>query len=258
MAEYKYRTELEARLDFVVCFARFAGLTEGGAEHRWLIGMYNTIEPQPRGYDITKRDAWCAASLSAVANSLGYQRWPFECSCSKMLEKAKELGLETHERGYRPQPGDLLIYDLDLNGSIDHIGAASWVEGEEVWVWEGNFSDTVKCRKSLRFDDPRIKAWICPDYTELVEPAVCDGRPHIPVEFPDNIIKEDEDMKIYHNVDEMPEFAQKPVSELVEAGIIEGIGDGDLYMNETELRLATWLWRGLRSDRGLPDSDGLL
>ena len=48
---------------------------------------------------------------------------------------------------------------------------------------------------------------------------------------------------IYNSVDEMPEWAQEAVQELVDDGTIEGVGDGELGMTLTDIRLAVWLWR---------------
>lgn len=242
----KYMTVLEAAMAFVLCCLRFAGIKEGGREHKELIGVYNTIEPLPYGYTMTTKDAWCAAFLSAVARMLGYARFPFECSCSRMLKKAREMGLDTWGRGYEPRVGDLLIYDLDKNGAMDHIGVVVWVDGGKVWVVEGNYSNAVKVR-CIAIDDPRVFAWICPDYMELVDNSnfVGGDRPNIPIETPET--EEDEDMakneKIYNSVDEMPEWAQEGVQELIDDGTIEGVGGGDLGMTMADIRQAVWLWR---------------
>lgn len=243
MAEM-YKTEREARLDFVACCMRYAGIKEGGADHKALLIWYNTGE-LPRGYKMTVKDPWCAAFLSAIAKKLGYERFPVECSCKEMLYKAERMGLKTYGRGYEPGIGDLLIYDLNKNGEIDHIGAVAWIEGDYIWIVEGNYGDSVKMRK-IHIDDPRIYAWICPDYMERVDNSnwVGGDRPNIPIEIPES---EEEDMNKYKSVDEMPEWAREGVQKLVDLGIIEGVGDGDLGMNLTETRLAVWLWRGMKA-----------
>ena len=64
MAEY--RTEREARLDFALECVKLAGIKEGSAEHAALMESYNMIEPLPRGYKMTLKDAWCAAFVSAI------------------------------------------------------------------------------------------------------------------------------------------------------------------------------------------------
>ena len=243
----KYMTEMEARMAFALCAIRFAGIKEGGKEHKELIRVYNTIEPLPFNYLMTVAAAWCAAFLSAIAWMLGYRNFPFECSCSRMLRKAQDMGLPTYNRGYEPRIGDWLIYDLNKNGAVDHIGAVVWVDGGKCWVVEGNYSNAVKVR-CIAIDDPIVYAWICPDYMELVDNSnfVGGDRPNIPVEIPET--KEDEDMatkdeKIYDSVDEMPEWAQEGVQELIDDGTIEGVGGGDLGMTMEQIRFAVWLWR---------------
>ena len=167
-----YRTEEEARLAFVAKAARYAGIAEGSAAHKELIAAYNAATD---GYDMSKDDPWCAMFLSAIAALLGYQKFPLECSCSRMVAKARSMGIRVEGRGYRPKVGDWPIYDLDLNGAMDHIGVVVDVDGDDVYVLEGNYSDTVKGRVHIRYDDPRILLWICPDYTELVERATATG-----------------------------------------------------------------------------------
>ena len=56
-----------------------------GINAKTIIDIYNTIWPLPNGY----KDAWCEATVSAVAYALGYQDIiPLECSCGRMVAKA--------------------------------------------------------------------------------------------------------------------------------------------------------------------------
>lgn len=237
-----YRTEREARLDYVLTCTRYCGIAEGGEDHRALLWWYNH---ENDGYKMTVNDPWCAAFLSAVAKKLGYEKFPTECSCSRMIEKAKGMGLRIEERGYVPEIGDWLIYDWGSDSRPDHIGTVAGVEGETMWITEGNYSNTVKSRK-IRVDDPRIHRYICPDYMELVDNGnFAEGdRPNVPIEIPE-IKEEDEDMKIYNDVDEMPEWAQEPVADLVEIGVIQGVGGGELGLSALAMRIAVMLWRGM-------------
>lgn len=247
----KYKTALEAAWAFVLCAVRFAGIKEGGKEHKELIGAYNTIDPLPYGYTMTVKDAWCAAFLSAIAKMLGYERFPFECSCSRMLAQARTMGLDTWGRGHEPRIGDLLIYDLDCNGKIDHIGVVVWVEGSYAWIVEGNYSNAVKLRK-IRIDDPMVYAWICPDWMELVDNSNWVGadRPNIPIEIPE--LKEDENMeKIYKTVDEMPDWAKAEMKALEESGAMKGRGGEEgLDLTESEVRLLTIMERRISGMAG--------
>ena len=45
-----------------------------GTNAKTIIDIYNSIKPLPNGYRLTVgKDAWCAATVSAVAYTLGYQ-----------------------------------------------------------------------------------------------------------------------------------------------------------------------------------------
>lgn len=244
----KYMTAMEAAMAFVLCCIRFAGIKEGGKEHKELIRAYNTISPLPYGYAMTTKDAWCAAFLSAIAKLLGYAKFPFECSCSRMLKKAQDMGLPTWGRGYEPQIGDGLIYDLDKNKAVDHVGVVVWVQDGKCWVVEGNYSNTVKIR-CIAIDDPVIDAWICFDWMEQVDNGnFVDGdRPNIPIEIPE--FEEDEDMAtkdetIYNSVDEMPEWAKAEMKALEESGAMKGRGGEEgLDLTERDVRLLTIMER---------------
>ena len=226
----KYATEREARLDFVATCARYAGIKEGSAEHKELLRLYNEAT---EGYDMTVAAAWCAAFLSAIAAKLGYKRFPLECSCSRMLAKAEKLGLRIEGRGYRPQVGDWLVWDLNLDGSVDHIGVISGVEGDEQDVLEGNYGDTVKVRYSIRYDDPRIYRYICPDYTERVErelAGVDDEKPTAP-DKPGGTVT------AYVDLDSVPEYARSTIEMLVREEALRGIAEGNLGLSEEMVRV---------------------
>lgn len=240
----KYRTAMEAAMAYALCCIRFAGIKEGGKEHKELIRVYNTISPLPYGYAMTTKDAWCAAFLSAVAKLLGYVKFPFECSCSRMLKKAQDMGLPTWGRGYEPKIGDGLIYDLDKNKAVDHVGVVVWVQDGKCWVVEGNYSNAVKVR-CIAIDDPIVYAWICFDWMEQVDNSnFIDGdRPNIPIEIPKNE-EGNETEKVIRTVDEVPDWAQSEIRILVESGAMKGRGGEEgLDLTEKDVRLLTIMER---------------
>lgn len=243
MSKYGYKTEREARQAYVLECLKWCGIKEGSKDHAELISYYNMIDPLPRGVRMTVTMAWCAAFLSAVAWKLGYRNWDLECSVPRLVEMAREDG-RWRGRDYAPQVGDWIVYDLNKNKSGDHIGIVTGVEGVRVFACEGNFSDSVKNRFDLERDDEVIIGYIVNNFMELVDNSnwVGSDRPNIPIEIP--VLKEEEDM--YNKVDEMPEWAQEGVQELVDIGVIKGVGDGDLGLSELAVRLAVWLWRGLK------------
>lgn len=182
---------------------------------------------------MTVAAAWCAAFLSAIAAKLGYRDFPLECSCSRMLKKAEKLGIRVETYGYHPKVGDWLIYDLDLNSAMDHIGVVIGTEGDELWVLEGNFDNTVKARSRIRYDDPRIYRYICPDYMELVERVTASGEsPGVQQSYP--------------NLDSVPEWARPTIEMLIREGCIRGVGEGDLGLDEQMIRVLVIIVRMLK------------
>ena len=245
MAECKYRTEREARLDFAVECLKLAGIREGSLEHAALMDFYNMIDPLPRGYRMTLKDAWCAAFLCATAWKLGYRNWNFECSCSRLQEMAKADGI-WRDRSYIPQVGDWVVFDLSKPwGKGDHIGVVTGTDGRKVYSCEGNFADSVKNRLDLQVGSDQICGYICNDFFELVDNGnFADGdRPNIPVEIPKNE-KGNEMEKIIRTVDEVPDWAKSEMIVLVESGAMKGRGGEEgLDLTEKDVRLLTIMER---------------
>lgn len=143
-----------------------------GTNAKTIINIYNSIKPLPNGYRLTVgKDAWCAATVSAVAYTLGYQDIiPLECSCGRMVAKAQEMGIWVENDAYVPKPGDIIMYDWqdsgkgDCTGWPDHVGAVVSVDGSgNMVIIEGNYNNTVKTR-NIRVNDRYIRGYITPRY----------------------------------------------------------------------------------------------
>ena len=57
--------------------------------------------------------------------------------------------------GGTPADGDLIFFDLDRDGSFDHVGIVSATDGDLIFTVEGNSSDLCR-QKRYRIDDPVI------------------------------------------------------------------------------------------------------
>ena len=80
------------RIKTALSAARWLGIREGSREHREILSAYNGVRPLPRGYAVKDTDPWCAAFASAAAVMAGAgERYPLECSCSKIIEKARSI-----------------------------------------------------------------------------------------------------------------------------------------------------------------------
>ena len=86
--------------------------------------------------------AWCAIFVWWVFNQAGVSHLINKtASCSSMMSWFKNRG-----QFYRsnPQPGDVVFFDWNGNGSPDHVGVVESVSGGYPNTVEGNTSDMVK------------------------------------------------------------------------------------------------------------------
>ena len=146
------------------------GYNEADGSHKKIIDVYNSHKPLARGYKVKYTDEWCATTVSAIAIKLGYTAIiPTECSCTKMIELLKKLGAWQENDAYRPQPGDILFYDWDDNGTgdnkngPDHVGIVEKVSGNTITVIEGNYKQAVT-RRNITIDGKYIRGFGVPKY----------------------------------------------------------------------------------------------
>ena len=152
------------------------GLKEKDGSFRVILDTYNSCKPLPRGHKMELTDEWCAAFASACAIATGATDIiPRECSCSKMIEQAQEMGCWQEKDDYVPSPGDFLLYDWEDNGKGDnkgrpnHIGIVEKVSGKTITIIEGNYSKSVK-RRTKKVNDKYIRGYIVPKYE--AEPTI--------------------------------------------------------------------------------------
>lgn len=208
-----------------------------GTNAKTIIDIYNSIQPLPAGYKLTVgKDGWCAATVSAVAYTLGYQDIiPLECSCGRMIQKAQEMGIWVENDAYVPQTGDIIMYDWqdsgkgDCTGWPDHVGAVVSVDGfGNMVIIEGNHNNTVKTR-NLRVNDRYIRGYITPKYdtpTEETEPTITDEP--IP-------ITEKDDEMVYETFNDLPNDYKPEIQILIDKGVFASrTPDGAVRIGLTE------------------------
>lgn len=146
------------------------GRKESDGTHKEIIDIYNKIVPLPRGYKVKYTDSWCATMWSAIAIKLGYTSiMPIECSCGKLIEKAKSMGIWVEPDSYKPKLGVAVLYDWNDNGKGDctgypeHIGVVTSVSRETFTVTEGNYDNRVK-ERVLKYNAKYIRGFIVPKY----------------------------------------------------------------------------------------------
>lgn len=155
----------------------YLGVNEANGTHRIIVDEYNSIKPLPRLYHLRYSDPWCAAFVTFVAkrcNALDII--PAECSCGKMVIAANRMGIFNEKDDYRPNIGDIVLYDWqdngkgDCTGYPDHVGYVTRVTDHNFTVVEGNRSDAVGTR-TLGYNARYIRGFILPHYNERETPV---------------------------------------------------------------------------------------
>ena len=182
-------TESQLRNHYVDTLRGWLGAKEGDAIHKRIIDTYNSHKPLPRGYRMTNKDPWCAATVSAGAIEAGLTDIIFrECSCAQMIELFKRHGRWMEDDSYIPQPGDVIFYDWgdsgkgDNTGAPDHVGVVEKVTDGLITVIEGNYHDAVG-RRYIRVDNRYIRGYGLPAYASM-----SDSPPPATVTPPSDVI----------------------------------------------------------------------
>ena len=162
--------EAALRMKLVDTACGWAGVREDDGSHRFLIDLYNTLDPLPQDYRVTYDDAWCAAFGTAAAMEAGLTDIiPPECSCSRQIKLFQDLDRWQEDDSYCPLPGDYIYYDWDFSKSFDctgwpeHVGIVVGTYGPFIRVMEGNKDDDASYRTIWR-NDWCIRGYGLPDY----------------------------------------------------------------------------------------------
>ena len=160
------------RSKIVALAQSWVGMNEADGSHKKIIDIYNSHKPRPRNHKLQYDEPWCAGAASALAIACNaIDIIPIECSCSKMIEIAKAMGIWVEADNYIPKPADFLLYDWqdkgngDNTGIPDHIGIVEAVVGYDIIIIEGNYKNSVR-RRSKEVDGMNIRGFIAPHYDE--------------------------------------------------------------------------------------------
>lgn len=130
---------------FVSGATKWIGTREGDANHKKILSIYNGQTPLPRGYRLRESDAWCAGFVTAVAVETGCgDVFPRECSCWYMEKMAGEMGYIIDRS--KTDVGDVVLYDWEPDGTVDHVGIVVQRNVNTLKVVEGNKSNAVGYR----------------------------------------------------------------------------------------------------------------
>lgn len=171
-------TEAQLRNDVVNVMRGWLGWSEKNGKFKKIIDLYNTQRPLPRGYPVKYTDEWCATTVTAAGMAAGLHDIVYgECSCGKMVALYQAAGRWQESDAYRPQPGDIIMYDWqdsgkgDNTGSPDHVGIVEQVVGNTITVIEGNKGEAV-ARRTLSVNGRYIRGYCLPDYASKAESEV--------------------------------------------------------------------------------------
>ena len=166
----------DKRLTFVAQMQRWIGLKEADGSFKKIINTYNRGLANAvkrwgtRNVQMVYSWAWCACTVSAAAMACGLDDIiPIEISCPYMIEIAKKFGIWQESDSYRPNPGDIIMYDWQDSGSgdnmgvADHVGMVESVEGNRFVVIEGNRNDSVS-RRTMDINGLYIRGYIVPKF----------------------------------------------------------------------------------------------
>ena len=148
----------------------WVGCKESNGTHKPIIDLYNSHKPLARGYAVKYTDEWCATYVSAMAVKCGILDIVFpECSCNKMIALFQNAGRWEERDDYRPEPGDLIMYDWedsgtgDNTGSANHVGIVVSCDGTNVKIIEGNKGQAVAYR-TKKVNAQYIRGYCIPDF----------------------------------------------------------------------------------------------
>lgn len=98
-------------------------------------------------YGFKSRVEWCAIFVSWCAEQCGYINSgiiPRFASCDYGVNFFRSNGT-WKEKNYTPAPGDIIFFDWDVNGIVDHVGIVEKILNGSVYTIEGNAND--KCQQ---------------------------------------------------------------------------------------------------------------
>lgn len=103
-------------------------------------------QPYWSWYGFGGRVEWCACFVSWCANECGYIEngsIPKFAYCPWGVQWFKDAG-RWQDRGYAPQPGDIVFFDWGGDGTSDHVGIVESCDGSTVNTIEGNSGDACQ------------------------------------------------------------------------------------------------------------------
>lgn len=224
-------TELELRQKAAGILKCWMGAKRGSDLHHYIIDVYNSHKPLPRKVRMSYTMSWCAATVSAVAIAAELTDiMPVECSCAELIRLYKALGRWAEDDGYKPNVGDLILYDWnddgrgDCTGAPEHVGMVTAVNGDRFTVTEGNMGQESQVgNREMGVNGRYIRGYCCPDYAGKAAALTAEEK------------KEEAGMKLYRYVNELP-YGQGSVTKAIQNGYIKLDASGAMGLWEPNIQ----------------------
>lgn len=141
---------------------KYLGCREGDNKHKKIVDIFNSSKLKT--FSISYNDAWCAAFISTIAVESGCTDIiPISANCDEMYKKGIVMGIAIPKDKWIPKMGDIVFYDWNLNGSLDHVGVVDTMSKNIIHVLEGNKNDRVAYR-DINYKNATITKIIRPRY----------------------------------------------------------------------------------------------
>ena len=170
------KTEKELRKAYVKTAKKFVGTKQGSKKHREIVDTFNKVKPDGEVMNYTA--PWCAASVTAWAIMAfgakdAKKAFPLDYNCGRLIDKARKMKIWTEKDTFKPQAGDLIIFNWtggpkELKVGADHVGVVESVKDGYIHTIEGNYSSaSVVGRRTFPIGWEYIRGFICPLYDKI-------------------------------------------------------------------------------------------
>ena len=123
-------------------------------------------EPYWSWYGFTSRVEWCAVFISWIADQAGYIESnviPKFANCEAGVNWFKAVG-EWQNSSYVPSVGDIIFFDWEQDGKVNHVGIVEKVENGIIYTVEGNSNDDMCREKQYEINSKYIYGYGTPAY----------------------------------------------------------------------------------------------
>lgn len=142
---------------------KYLGCREGDTRHKKIVDTFNSSKLKT--FSISYEDAWCASFISSIAIECGCTDIiPISANCDEMYKKGVVMGIAIPKDKWIPKKGDIIFYDWNLNGELDHVGTVEEILSNYlIRALEGNKNNSVGYR-DINYKNATITKIIRPRY----------------------------------------------------------------------------------------------